>query len=186
MKLKFNVTDKNQPDPFVFQDGEKFYLYVTAKQGVEAYEADDPFGVWVYKGIVTDFKCGINFWAPSVIKKDGVYYMYVSCLIDDRCQFMHVAKSLSPLGPFKNEKKLYDEFSIDSHVIETKDGLFLFYSKNRTDSDHPGTRIFVDKLLDPYTVENKPKEVVSPSFNEEIFAPNRVDGKPWYTIEGAF
>ena len=29
MKMSFNVKGKNQPDPFVFDDGDKLYLYVT-------------------------------------------------------------------------------------------------------------------------------------------------------------
>ena len=34
MKLKFNVSGKTQPDPFIFEDNGKFYIYVTANNGV--------------------------------------------------------------------------------------------------------------------------------------------------------
>jgi hypothetical protein len=43
MKLLFDVVGKTQPDPFIFEDSGKYYLYVTAEKGVELYTADDPF-----------------------------------------------------------------------------------------------------------------------------------------------
>ncbi len=187
MKLKFAVEGRHQPDPFIFEDEGKLYLYVTGLKGVEAYSADDLFGVWKYEGVVTQFAKGDDFWAPSVIKYEGEYYIYVSCNVGDNFEFMHVAKSDSPLGPFTHEKCLYDHFSIDSHVVLTEAGLYLWYAKNNTDCERIGTRIFVDKLLDPYTPENDPKEVVTPDFDEEIFRRNRFgDGRDWHTIEGPF
>ena len=30
MKLKFDVVGKHQPDPYIFEDGGRLYLYVTA------------------------------------------------------------------------------------------------------------------------------------------------------------
>ena len=80
MKLKFDVKDKKQPDPFIFEDDGKFYIFATGYDGVEAYSADDIFGEWKYEGIVTEFAAGcFDFWAPSVIKYQGKFYMYVSC-----------------------------------------------------------------------------------------------------------
>ena len=68
MKLKINPQNKSQPDPFIFADGDKFYLYVTAGDGVEAYESNDIFGEWKYIGIVTEINPERkNYWAPSVI-----------------------------------------------------------------------------------------------------------------------
>ena len=187
MKLKFDVKDRHQPDPFIFEDGEKLYLYVTANKGVEAYSADDLFGVWHYEGIVASFDGRYDYWAPSVIKHGDRYFIYVSCSADNEFQFMHAAVSDSPLGPFKNEKCFYKRFSIDSHVVETEAGLFLWYAEDNTDCDRIGTRIFVDKLLDPLTPAGQPREVVVPTMDEEIFMRNRFgDGKDWHTIEGAF
>lgn len=187
MKLIFDVKNKCQPDPFIFEDANKLYMYVTAKKGVEAYSADDLLGVWKYEGVVTAFEDGEEFWAPSVIKIDGVYYMYVSCDRDNHTQFMYVARSASPLGPFTSEKCLYNCFSIDSHMVKTEDGLFLWYAKDDVQGERIGTHIFVDKFIDPYTPENNPKEVIVSSFDEEIFQRNRHgDGKDWHTIEGPF
>lgn len=187
MKLSFDVKHKHQPDPFIYEDGNKLYLYVTGVNGVEAYCADDLFSVWEYKGVVTDFETGKEFWAPSVIKIDHVYYMYVSCERENAFQYMYVAESKSPLGPFKGEKCLYNYFSIDSHMVKTDKGLFLWFAKNNEEGDRIGTRIYVDKFIDPYTPENSPKEVIVPSFDQEIYEYNRNgDGRNWHTIEGPF
>jgi len=187
MKLKFDVKGKYQPDPFIFEDGGKLYLYVTAKNGVEAYSADDLLDVWHYEGIVASFEGRYDYWAPSVIKQGDRYYIYVSCSSNNEFQFMHAAVSDSPLGPFKNEKCFYKRFSIDSHVVETDKGLFLWYAEDNVDCERIGTRIFVDRLIDPMTPANDPKEVVVPTMDEEIFRRNRFgDGRDWHTIEGAF
>ena len=190
MKLKFDVKGKTQPDPFIFEDDGRFYLFVTGlKNGVEAYSADDIFGVWKYEGSVTSFCEGYDFWAPSVIKYEGKYYMYVSCGGKfGENQLMRVCSADTPLGPYGNEKILYNEFSIDSHIVKTDAGLFLWLSMNDYDNSNgkrAGTRIFVDRLLDPYTPEGKPREMVVPTFDEEKFTPQCNDKMQWHTIEGA-
>ena len=186
MKLKFNLKGKTQPDPFVFEDGNDFYLYVTASEGVEVYRSNDLFGEWTYEGIAASFENGKNYWAPSVIKIDDTYYMYVSFENEKFFQYMHVASSDSPLGPFGNEKCLYNYFSIDSHMVKTNQGLFLWYAADNVECELKGTRIFVDKFIDPYTPENNPKEVIVPTFEEEKFTPHCTEEQNWYTIEGPF
>lgn len=190
MKLKFNSKDKRQPDPFVFEDGGVFYIFATGYRGVEAYSSRELFGEWKYEGIVTDFKSGYDFWAPSVIKYRGKYYMYVSCRgAEGENEFMRVAEADTPLGPYKNEKILYEEFSIDSHAVLTDDGLFLWLSMNdpnATEERRAGTRIFVVKMKDPYTPDGEPVEKVIPTLDEEKFTPQCNDKIQWHTIEGAF
>lgn len=185
MKLSFNVS-KNQPDPFIFEDEGQFYLYATAHDGVDAYTAKDPFGEWEYLGPVTSWEGCEEFWAPSVIRYGGKYYMYVSCVDEGRFQYMHVAEADSPKGPFVNPKILYHRFSIDSHAVETEKGLFLWFAQNKTEGERIGTRVFVDRLLDPYTPEDRPVEMILPTFDEEIFTPQYTKENPWHTIEGAF
>ncbi|MBQ9428967.1 MAG: glycoside hydrolase family 43 protein [Clostridia bacterium] len=187
MKLNFDVAGKGQPDPFIFEDNGKFYLYVTAPRGVEAYEADDVFGVWHFKGVVMQVEGWVQYWAPSVIRIENTYYMYVSCQKKDCFQFMHVAKATSPLGPFTDAKCLFDRFTIDSHAVKTDAGLFLWYVEDNVNTDRIGTRIFVDRLIDPYTPAGLRREVIVPTMDEEIFKRNRYgDGKDWHTIEGPF
>lgn len=193
MKLNFTQKGRTQPDPYVFEDGGRFYMYVTAYAGVEAYSADDLFGDWKFEGNVCSIEGRTDYWAPCIIKHDNKFYLYFSCEAVDRpdtpdcLQFLHVAVADSPLGPFGNSKMLYDRFTIDAHVVETEAGLFLFYAEDNTNTDRVGTRIFVDKLIDPYTPANLKKEILCPSFDEEIFERNRFgDGRDWHTIEGPF
>lgn len=187
MKLKFDVAGKHQPDPFIFEDSGRLYLYVTAPDGVQAYSAHDLFGTWHYEGVVAAFDGRRDYWAPSVIKHGDSYYLYVSCSTDREFQYMHAARADSPLGPFTHERCLYKRFSIDSHVVETAQGLFLWYAEDNVDCERIGTRIYVDRLLDPMTPANQPREVILPTMDQEIFKRNRFgDGKDWHTIEGAF
>ena len=186
MKLKFNVEGKCQADPFIFEDGGRFYLYVTAYDGVEAYSADDMFGEWSFEGVVARVEGGTNYWAPSVIKYNDKYYVYFSCVKDGDFEFMYVMSADLPLGPFKDAKRLYDYFSIDSHAVQTEDGLFLWFAKDNTVGDRIGTRVYIDRLLDPYTPAQKPREMIVPTFDEERFTPKYSKECPWHTIEGAF
>lgn len=187
MKLKIDVTNKTQPDPFIFADGDKFYIYVTANEGVEAYKSDDIFGEWKYVGIITETNDDTkDFWAPSVIKIDDIYYMYVSFHSEEHLQELHVFTAENPLGPFKKAKKLYNEFSIDSHAIQNETGLFLILSVDDLNAERVGTRIVVDRMIDPLTPENKPVEIVSPTFLEERFTPQCTPKRDWYTVEGGF
>lgn len=188
MKLKFEEgIKKAQPDPFMCPVEGGWAMYVTAFEGVEAYESDSPFGTWKYKGVVCSVEGKKDYWAPCMIQIDGWYYLYFSCTKEDEFEYLHVAKSKSPFGPFEDAHCMYDYFSIDPHVVQTKDGLFLFYAMDRTEGERIGTRVFVERLLDPYTPDGHPVEIVSPSFDEEIFMRNRYkEGEDWHTIEGPF
>lgn len=187
MKLQFDVLGKNQPDPFIFEDEGRYYLYVTAVPGIEAYSADDIFGEWKYEGIVTKLDGeGYECWAPSIIKYEGTYYLYFSFIRGEEREFLYVTSAQSPLGPFGNEKKLYDYFSIDSHVVKTDKGLYLWYAKNSTEGERIGTRVFVDRLLDPVTPAGDPQEKIVPTFDEEIYTPSYREDFKWHTIEGPF
>ena len=187
MKLLFDVVGKTQPDPFIFEDSGKYYLYVTAEKGVELYTADDPFATWHYEGVVTRIDGeGHDFWAPSVIAYEGKYYLYVSFTRGEVFEHLHVFTAASPLGPFEDARELYPCFSIDSHVVRTDAGLFLWYAKNNRVGERIGTQIYVDRLLDPYTPENRPIAKIVPTFDEEIFAPSYSEDNRWHTIEGPF
>lgn len=187
MKLQFDVEGKTQPDPYIFDDGDRLYLFVTADEGVEAYSSDRIDGVWHFEGIVCRLPDARQYWAPCVCKTGGKYYLYFSCQRPEKNEFLHVASADRPLGPYKNAKCLYDRFTIDAHVVETPAGLFLFYAENNTDDTRIGTRVFVDRLLDPYTPAALRREVIRPSFDEEIYQRARFeDGRDWHTIEGPF
>jgi len=188
MKMKFDVLNRTQPDPYIFEDDGRFYLFVTAGAGVEAYSSDDLFGEWHFEGVICSVEGCSNYWAPCIIKHEGNYYLYFSCTKEDRFEYLHVAMSeTSPLGPYKVNKCLFDRFTIDAHVVETSAGLYLFYAEDNTEPERFGTRVYIDKLLDPFTPANLRKEIIIPTFDEEIFMKNRTgDGRNWHTIEGPF
>ena len=192
MKLidETKVKQTFQPDPYIIEADELFYIYCTSPTGVQAYRSDNLTGEYedIGKVLVIDGKK--QFWAPSVIKINGKYYMYVSCMNEEEedahLQTMYVASSVSPEGPFINAKPLIKPFSIDSHVVQNESGLYIFYSTNDYSGDRIGTYICVDKMPDPEHVAGNPVPVVKPTLDEEIFIKNSDGGKNWHTIEGAF
>lgn len=191
MKLQFDLKEhKAQPDPYMCKVENGWAMYVTGVHGIEAYSCDSPFGVWKYRGIVCALEEHEEYWAPCMYIEDGWHYLYFSCRekgAPDAAEWMHVAKSKCPFGPFEDVRCLYDRFCIDPHVVRTNAGLFLLCAMDRTDCPRPGTRVYVDKLLDPVTAEGKPVEIVSPSFDQEIFMRDRFSpGEDWHTIEGPF
>ncbi len=183
-----------QADPFILEAYGKFYIYTTGTNGVYAYEANALLGPWQARGIVFSYKNYTEYWAPSVIQIGDTFYMYCSFEMTDgvpdetgHLQAMHVASSKDPLGPFENTKLLIPAFSIDAHVVQNESGLYIFYATNEHSADRPGTHVVVDRLLTPEQVEGKPKKVIVPTVDEEIFARDRFrSGVHWHTIEGPF
>ena len=185
------VKQKFQPDPFILEENGEFFIYCTSTDGVQAYRSKSLIGEYEDIGKVLKIQGKKWFWAASVIKINGKFYMYVSCMNDEEedahRETMFVASSDSPAGPFTNAKPLIESFSIDSHVVQNESGLFIFYSTNDYSGDRIGTYICVDKLLDPERVAGNPVPVIKPTLDEEISCKNRFgDGKDWHTIEGAF
>ena len=183
-----------QADPYIIEHEGKFYIYTTGDDGIYAYYSDNLFDGWKFYGKVFEENGRTNFWAPSVIYVDGWFYMYFSYEVPEEKAdegghhgAMNVVRSKSPLGPFGELKRLLPAFSIDSHIVKTDEGLFLFYSTNDFDSERAGTYIAVTKMSDPYTVEGEPVTVLTPSIDEEIFCRDRYKkGVHWHTLEGAF
>lgn len=191
MKISFqNSIVKAQPDPFMCQVPGGWAMYVTGAEGVGAYFCKTPFGPWEYKGIVFRQADWVEYWAPCMHCEDNSYYLYFSCRkadTDETQETLFVAKAPTPFGPFGEMKSLCDLFSIDPHVVRTEAGLFIWYCMDRTDGDRVGTRIFVQRMLDPVTLDGEPVEMVKPSFDEEIFMRDRfAPGQHWHTIEGPF
>lgn len=182
------------PDPFVMRYNGEYYCYSTGHEGVNVLHSTDAVN-WTHYGTAFKMENEFGYWAPCVYYYNGVFYMYVSSMnakYDDvHYEFLKVAVSKSPIGPFEFKKQLYNNFSIDAHVVRDEDGEFyLFYSPNNyygIDTDRPGTVILVDKLIDMMTPEGKPQLVIKPTIDEEVYAYNRFgDGRDWHTIEGAF
>lgn len=195
MQLIYEYPERYHPqaDPFIFEDEGKFYIYATGKDGVLLFTSDNLFEGWKFYGEVFSLPGHKFYWAPSVIKMDGEYYMYVSCEWPEwqdetgHIQAMCCGRAKAPEGPFEDIRPILRPFSIDSHIVKNENGLFLFYSKNSLTNKREGTYIVVDRMLDPYTPERRPVSVVEPTLDEEIFARDRfTPGHHWHTIEGAF
>lgn len=191
MKLKISNYKKNcQPDPYILEDENAFYIFTTGVDGVYCYCSKSLIGEYKYKGIVFNREGYKEYWAPAVIKIDGVYYMYVSYMPseeeDTHTQRLIVASSNNILGPYQFINELTAPFSIDAHPVVNETGMYMFYSLNDYDAVKAGTRIVVDKMISPTEIFGEPKVVVYPTIEQEIFKKNRFkEGQDWYTIEGA-
>lgn len=190
MKI-IDIKNQSQADPYVIYDNGKYYLYCTGYEGVPVYESENLEYGWKYMGICFKGEGQINYWAPSVLRLGNRYYMYYSSMPTDsddvHTQSIKVAVSDCATGPFVYVKDLLPPFSIDPHVVQNSEGLFMFYSVNCYEGEKVGTYIVVDAMTDVYTMAGNPKAVIRPKLEEEIYQKDRFQaGQDWYTIEGAF
>lgn len=180
------------PDPHVIKWCGKYYCYSSGEQGVRVSVSED-LTLWEYQGYAISEPSNQNYWAPSVLYRNGLFYMYYSNELagekELHREFLKLAVSDAPLGPFIYQKTFFDKFSIDAHPVEWGSEVYLFYSTNDITGnadEYAGTCILVDRLVTMDTFAGSPAVVVTPSLSEEIFAKNRFgDGRDWYTIEGA-
>ena len=178
-----------QADPYIFYDGGNYYLYCTGADGVHCYTSST-LSNFKYIGIVCSSEGTYQYWAPCVSRYEDKLYMYYSCMQresdDVHTQQIKVAVADKPEGPFLYQRDLAEPFSIDADIARTDEGAYLFYSINDYHAKRVGTRIVLDKLLTPTQLAGNPKEVVSPTLDQEIFCRDRFKvGEHWHTIEGA-
>lgn len=179
------------PDPFVFRFCGKYYCYSSGETGINVLVSDD-LQSFEHMGYAYTGENEHSFWAPALFYYNGIFYLYYSSLLsgekDDHSHYLRVASSRSPLGPFAFERTLISDFAIDPHVVQSRDGIFLLYSRNVTrGTDKIGTVISIDRMCSPICVAGNPRNVIMPTIEQEIFEKNRFgDGKDWYTIEGGF
>ncbi len=133
-------------DPHVLYHEGVYYLYGThtpdwpnMTRGIKVYtstdlvnwkvkETDDG---WALKN--EDSWGNKQFWAPEVIEKNGVFYMYYAVE-----EHLAVATSDSPLGPFKQDvkKPIHDNVKeIDAHIFIDDDGKQYMYFVRFTDGN---------------------------------------------------
>jgi len=171
------------PDPYmIFHDG-WYYCYSTGYHDVNVLRSKT-IENFEHMGFALSVENQLSYWAPAVIFYKGMFYMYYSsnttCETNPDTEFLKVAVADNPLGPFEYKKTFFKEFTIDADVIVKDDELYLFYCADVHTGDKIGTRIFLDKLLDPFTPEGNPREVIAPSMEQEIYARDRFgDGRDW-------
>ncbi len=177
-----------QPDPFIFEWDGKFYVYATGKDGVQLYKSEN-FTDWEYCGLCFSREGFTRYWAPCIMEKDGTFYLYFSAMpseeSDAHTQRLQVCTAPSPEGPFTFQREICAPFSIDSHVIDTPEGIYLIYSTNDTECERPGTLVMMDRMVDPLHTEGNPVVAVRATMDEEVHAFDRFKkGEHWHTIEG--
>lgn len=180
------------PDPFVLRWCGRYYCYATDEDGIKVSRSEDLVN-WEYLGYAIKEEKYRDYWAPSVFYENGTFYMYYSNLereeTDGHKEWLKLAVSSNPEGPFVYQKTFFHKFSIDSHPVMWNGKRYLFYSVNDwigTDEKVAGTIIMVDEMITPYELAGKERPVLLPSLKQEIFAENRFgDGRDWYTLEGA-
>ncbi len=182
------------PDPYVIKHKGVYYCYATGMEGIPVLTSVDLIQ-WEYCGYAFSVEDEFEYWAPCVVYDNGIFYLYYSSRnrnqIDCHYEFMKVAESYSPLGPFSYVKTLLNKFSIDPHVVKNEqNGWDMYYSVNDycgCDSIRPGTVILCDHMIDGKTLQGNPRVAVLPTSDKEIFCNNRFgDGRNWHTVEGAF
>lgn len=140
-------------DPTILLDGDTYYLYGTSSdKGFICYTSTDlehwqgPAGVnggfCLKKGDAWGDK---GFWAPQVIKKGNVYYMFYVAN-----EQLAVATSNSPLGPFTNSTRAQipaKQKEIDPFVFHDTDGKWYMYHDRLID----GNKIYVAELNEDFS-----------------------------------
>jgi beta-xylosidase len=127
-------------DPFVYREGDTYYLYATA--------AADGLLVWTSKDLVHWRERGHafrrdattwsqdRFWAPELFKHSGKYYLYFTAAHGtDRKKDTPrtvLSEGTSPLGPFREVTGKApwfetDKATIDAHVFRDDDGRLYLY-----------------------------------------------------------
>src|SRR5699024_7530855 len=111
-----------------------------------------------------------------VVYDGGKFYLYYSNTPVEapgtENEWLRVAVSAKPEGPFQYEKTLFRKFSIDAEVVKDRESnYYLFYSTlDVTDSalENTGSSILVDRLEHFDEVAGEPQAVVLPTLEEEM------------------
>lgn len=124
----------NCADPDVLYYKGTYYLYCTTptqegNSGIKVYTSTDLVH-WTAQGFAfmkDDGWGDTGFWAPDLIERDGIFYMYYTAN-----EHICVATSESPLGPFKQDvsEPMHEYIKeIDAHVFydEVSDKYYLYF-----------------------------------------------------------
>ena len=181
------------PDPFVLKHRGEYFAYCTGF-------ADDGrvFGVLHSRDLVSWTKLGgamtpldpspPYYWAPEVTYDNGKFYLYYS-VGNETLMEIRVAVSDVPSGGFVDSgvRLTSEEFAIDAHVFIDDDRTkYLFYATDFLEHTHIGTGTVVDRLIDWFTLEGKPRPVTRAKYDWQVYDPERKEkgGVRWHTVEG--
>lgn len=142
---------------------------------------------------------GDHPYAPEVVHRDGVFYLYYSIGRMFQVRSLRVATATEPTGPYVDcGVRLLDPFRCyfanDPHPFRDDDGTwYLFYSRDFIDTDDSGSRvgggIVVDRLVDMTALAGEERVVLRPRHDWQRFDPQRErygDVWDWHLLEGPF
>ncbi len=188
------VFESSFPDPFILKFGNTYYGYSTGIAGsgnlafpvIRSRDLVEWSAVGGAMGLLDSNPP--HYWAPEVTYSNGQFYLYYSCGNEDRME-IRVATSLQPDGGFVDSgiRLTKEKFAIDPHVFIDDDGEpYLFYATDFLAHTHIGTGTVVDRLLDWFQLEGRPKPVTRARFDWQVYDPRRVEkgNVRWHTVEG--
>ena len=115
------------------------------------------------------------YWAPEVTYSNGLFYLYYS-VGNETIMHLRVATSGRPDGGFVDSGRelTQEDFAIDAHVFVDDDGSrYMFYAADFLDHSHIGTGVVVDRMLDWYTLEGRPRPVMRAQYDWQVYDPHR-------------
>jgi beta-xylosidase len=170
-----NPIDVLLADPFIYHEGNTYYLYGTAaRDGLLVWTSDDLIH-WQLRGHAyqrTRETWGrYDFWAPELFKHKGKYYLHFTARGGDNLiRRVALAEGGSPLGPFREIKGPWfatDRETIDGHVFrDTNDDLYL-YTVRIGPKDNFKFHIDVRKLDADLNVTGEPTMCMTPQYEWE-------------------
>jgi GH43 family beta-xylosidase len=189
-------------DPFVVEHQGRYWAIGTAYEGFDATLGPFPAVVsddlvhWIDAGPVRMEPLGtpwIYYWAPEVVRRDGVFYLYFSLGASHERFQLRVATGSSPLGPYTVwPEPVLDPrrhaFAIDAHPFLDDDGRwYLYYAFDHLGSDRPGTIVAVASLRNMMAVADDEVVVARARHDWQRFQKDRkIYGGvyDWHTLEG--
>jgi GH43 family beta-xylosidase len=189
------VHARDFPDPFVLKFAGEYFAYCTGLQADAR-----AFGVMRSRDLVRwseragaleplpgEHPC---YWAPEVYYRDGKFLMYYS-VGNETLMHVRVAVAEHPTGLFvdSGRRLTKEEFAIDPHVFTDADGArYLFYATDFLEHTHIGTGTVVDRMLDDFTLQGRPRPVTRALYDWQVYDPARKEkgGVRWHTVEGPF
>jgi beta-xylosidase len=187
-------------DPFVLRHCGYYYAYGTNdvsddERAFEVLRSSDLVG-WTSLGRVLPCVDGLaarDHWAPEVVERDGLFWMYFSAGVEDRDHKLRLAVAERPEGPFRYEGCVLtptERFAIDASPFRDDDGTwYLYYARDDLEGERVGTSLVVDRLVEMDRLAGKALPVLRPSADWQIFRRQRpMYGAiyDWHTLEAPF
>jgi GH43 family beta-xylosidase len=194
------VYAENFPDPFVLRYHGRYYAFGTGPAGdgrlfpmlssLDLVEWREHVGALE----PLDLEGAEEYWAPEVAYAEGTFYMYYATgRTADPDHHLRLATAPHPLGPWRDaglNLSPHEIFAIDAHPFrDPRDGQwYLFYARDVLEGPFAGTGVAVDRLLAMDRLEGKPRDVLRPHSEWQVFELQRAvkGGLDWYTVEGPF